>query len=508
MFAACTTGSFYGFGVYAGAMQKALGLTDAELANVNTLPFALGFVTPPLVGRVGSVCGPSVCLVMGGVIASASQVLMFLIAAGYLQPKSLAPSVSLVLCAMGTYMGNSLVSGTAFSTPVYHFQRRRGRAISLIKTFVGLSGAVVSQLYVLLYGVPTREPGALRCLLIWAAVSGGCTLFGAAIIPSRPQPGSTEPARMLRHCFVLMLALAAGATAASLTPQEGVPHSTLVILVLALSLGPIPLALGPVLRDALASAFDSSKENSAAADPLIPPERPYTSCQAPGDTAGGAARAPGDTGGGAARRPSNAGLTGRGSALAPAATGGGKSGGAGGGQAEGVPREESLLVMETSGQLNLPQMLRTMDAWMLWFAGMALMGAGEYTEGGCRWRLEVVGGAAESSMHAANERCFPRPSCCRELYACGAAPPALVTHFSSYPSMLTCLPTHNSPLPFCKQLCHYKCRAVGSRLRCPLRPRAPPHPLRSSSPYVPCCGTPPSLSPHRQVISSLQTSAS
>eukprot|EP00962_Isochrysis_galbana_P059519 scaffold33163_cov90-Isochrysis_galbana.AAC.2 len=104
----------------------------------------------------------------------------------------------------------------------------------------------------------------------------------------------------------------------------------MVLLMLGLSLGPIPLALGPVAR--------AGAPGPAAGAPLIPAQLP---------TALGGA---GDTGGG------GAGVRGmEGSHAVPAGTG--RVGGGG-----PVRRDESLLVMEASGQLNLIQMLHTGDA--------------------------------------------------------------------------------------------------------------------------------------------------
>jgi len=298
LYAACSTGSTYGFGLYAGAMQQSLGLSDAALANVNTLPYMLGFVSPPIVGHVFRLCGPALGLFMGGMTTSASQVLLFLIASGVLPTGNIAPPVALVLCAMGVYIGSQFVTAAAFATPVHHFQRKRSRAVSIIKTFVGLSGAVVSQLYVLAFGVPTREPGALRCILLWAAISATTACFGAALVPRRPRPGSAEPALMLKRCFWLLLVLAGCSTAASLAPQEGIAHGVLVSLMLTLALVPIPLALGPLVGLAcsgrLGAATGHTTSAIAAVAPLIASEHPAGTA-ASGGAASVAGVAPADS---------------------------------------------------------------------------------------------------------------------------------------------------------------------------------------------------------------------
>ena len=145
LYAGCATGSFYGFGIYGGAIQSSLGLSDASLANINTVPYALGFVSAPLAGRVTKAFGPAAGLLLGGAIQAALQVAMYAIATGAASTGAIDPGTALVLCACVVYVGGQLISSAAFSTPVLHFRRKRGRVVSLVKAFVGLSGAVVSQ---------------------------------------------------------------------------------------------------------------------------------------------------------------------------------------------------------------------------------------------------------------------------------------------------------------------------------------------------------------------------
>ena len=368
-------------------MQASLGLSDAALANVNTLPFALGFVTPPLVARVGAMIGPAALLFLGGAIASAAQLLLFLLASRTLPtPAALPPSIALVLCTMAVYVGNQFVTATAFSAPVYHFQRRRGRAVSLIKTFVGLSGAMVSQLYVLAFGVPTRDVGALRCLLLWAGVSAGCTFFGAILVPVRPMPGATEPSAMLKRCFQLLIVLAMTSTAASLFPQEGVVHGGLVVAMICMSLAPIPLALGPIVVRAPAGDAESPLRDTAVT-PFIVSDPAQTVHEA--SPRNGTNALPTDHGvaaGGLApslegRRDSAHERAGASAVarvnLVATDTAAGRTDASR--QVVTIPRDETLLVMETSGQLNLTEMIRTSDAWFLWLGGLALIGSGEST---------------------------------------------------------------------------------------------------------------------------------
>ena len=142
IFTAAPSGSFYGFSIYSQALKVKFDLSQQQLANINTIPYALGFVGA-LAGAVVHSCGPSFATTVGGVIQTSGQLLMFSVAAGVVPTTN--PPVALVLCACVTYTGMMLNSAVAFSTPVLHYPRNRSSMIALVKSFVGIAGAVVTQ---------------------------------------------------------------------------------------------------------------------------------------------------------------------------------------------------------------------------------------------------------------------------------------------------------------------------------------------------------------------------
>ena len=66
------TGSFYGFSVYSAALKQQFNLTQRQLANINTIPYAFGFVGPAA-GWVVHRCGPSIATMIGGAVQSTGR---------------------------------------------------------------------------------------------------------------------------------------------------------------------------------------------------------------------------------------------------------------------------------------------------------------------------------------------------------------------------------------------------------------------------------------------------
>ena len=95
----------------------------------------------------------SIVMYVGGLMTSLGQVLMYLVATRTIHiPDDSAPII-LPCITIFTFLGMILITSVAFSAPVQHFPSNRGQATSLVKSFVGMSGAMVSQLFILIWGV-------------------------------------------------------------------------------------------------------------------------------------------------------------------------------------------------------------------------------------------------------------------------------------------------------------------------------------------------------------------
>ena len=100
--------------------------------------------------------------------AGLAEMLMFLVGTRRLVVAD--PAQALVGCAMVTFSGMMLNSAAGYTNPVHHFPQQRAAVTSLVKSFVGLSGAVVTQAFVYFCApaalpcVRSRRASVLRCM--------------------------------------------------------------------------------------------------------------------------------------------------------------------------------------------------------------------------------------------------------------------------------------------------------------------------------------------------------
>ena len=155
------------------------------------------------------------------------------------------PPVVLPCIAVLNYFGMCIITATAFSAPVQHYPSRRGKAIALVKSFVGLGAAVVSQSFVMLFGWSKdhqADPKSLYCILLWAACSLLATTFSGVALPEKPDRDATEPCNVLTVLFWELLLLGVVSAGISLIPY-GQLHDLLVPCIIVLTLLPIAIVL-------------------------------------------------------------------------------------------------------------------------------------------------------------------------------------------------------------------------------------------------------------------------
>ena len=345
LYAAVATGSFYGFSVYSVSLKHQCGLSQHELSNVNTLPYAIGLVSP-IFGAMGRFFGGRLSLFIGGVIVAALMSGQFALATHCDGAVRSAAPILLVLASCGTYTGLQFITAFAFPTPVLFWPRNRSQVTATAKSFVATGGAVIAQTYRLFYGVPTSSPTALNCMIMWAAASFGCATVAALAMP-RPSriptaSGSSgeaeEPRRALNFAFGEIALLGLFATVTPLV-ADGIAHDGLVFGMWLLTLLPIPIILITPSRwraPSVASASINNPSSSAFTTALLMP----AAIDVP------AAAAP--------------------SAAEPCST----------------AAEPTSLIQQSSGggesskQYTLCEMLCTLDCWLLWSVGVVVIGSG------------------------------------------------------------------------------------------------------------------------------------
>ena len=349
LFAAIPTGSFYGFALYSAALKSQFNLSQVDLDNLNTIPYLLG-IFGPLWGWCAQQLGPKLGLAVGGGMVGAMQLLTYVLAT---HPLSVpAPSITLVVVTCVQYCTMSFVSSIAFSTPVVHYQHRRGEAVALVKSFVGLGGAASAQLFILFFGDATTLPveSTLNALVMWAGMVWASTAFAVALMPAAQAPAAEEPRALLRVLFYLILLLGLSLIAISLLPH-GTTHRCLVPIIILLALAPIPITLGWC-----------SCTGQGMGSPL-------RECSLEGGTEGdggdGMALSGlgGDETAAAANDRKGSPLTSA-DAPIPAAS------------VPAVHDDATAGILESPVAYRLPHMLQTPDAWLLWVVGTGVMGGG------------------------------------------------------------------------------------------------------------------------------------
>ena len=273
MYAALSTGAFYGFAIYSPALKRQLHLSQAELVNINTVPYAFGVVSV-LWGALTQRVGFRVAFLLGGSLLAGSQLLLYCLAMRIVEPPKMLPlPIALVVVATTAFFGLQLVSSACFTAPVQHFPQFRGLASSIVKAFVGLGGAVTTQLFVLIWGAPSGDATAFNALLLWASLSLIVNLLAAIAMPSGARPdANAEPHRMLTAVFVCLVLLGACATLVTVPPPTSMAHTSLAYALLALSVAPVVL----IFAGCLASPDEAATSRLSTRSALRPKQAEVT----------------------------------------------------------------------------------------------------------------------------------------------------------------------------------------------------------------------------------------
>ncbi|KAJ1265363.1 hypothetical protein BS78_08G071100 [Paspalum vaginatum] len=198
------SGSTYIFALYSKVLRSKLGYNQETL---NKLSFFkdLGTNVGIISGLVQQVAPTWAVLLIGAGMNLAGYLMIYLALTGRTSP----PPVWL-MCFYICFGANALTfSNTgALVACVKNFPESRGIVIGLLKSFVGLSGAIYTQLYLAIYG---DDAASLVLLVAWLPAAFNIfTVYTIRVLPyARRQDGGKPYNTPFYHFLYLSIALAA-----------------------------------------------------------------------------------------------------------------------------------------------------------------------------------------------------------------------------------------------------------------------------------------------------------
>ncbi|CAN6330079.1 unnamed protein product [Urochloa humidicola] len=257
-------GATYIFGIYSKDIKSTLGYTQEQL---NTVGFFkdVGANVGIHAGLVAEVTPPWVVLAVGAAMNPGGYLMLYLSVTGKVRA---APPLWLVCLYISVGANSQAFANTgALVTCVKNFPESRGVMLGLLKGFVGLSGAIFTQLYLAFYG-PGGGGNDTRPLILlvgWLPASVSVAFLGAIRIIRAPPTAARREYRAFCAFLYVSLALAAFLMVAIVLQKRFRFTRAEYAASAAVVLGMLILPLGIVLREEAALSKYTNVGNAPAA---------------------------------------------------------------------------------------------------------------------------------------------------------------------------------------------------------------------------------------------------